>query len=604
MIALDTELYYPESLTALANIPGITTESRLAQDWLKVVQEVACVGIWDMRLGQPAAKCTESNLRLYGLPPGTTMPPEKEWLALIHPDDRIRVCRELDSAASGTADYQTEFRVMWPDGTVHWLAGKCMGVYSSAGKVTRLVGVNYDITPLKEAEQASQRAAEELRYQALHDLLTGLPNRRFFDEQLKQAITNASLSVQTLAVMYVDLDGFKVVNDSLGHAIGDELLQAVSNRLSDCMGASGILARSGGDEFTLILAGGTGRHSAEEAAKQILTALQRRFQVAGQALYITASIGISMFPDDGCDAGSLQQNADVAMYHSKRSTKNTFQFFTPGMLLSFRERLLLETALRKAQEECQLSIHYQPIFGFCDGEAGVEKAGCEALLRWRHPEMGQISPARFIPIAEETGMIIPIGRWVLEQVCRQIRHWSASDCSPGRVYVNVSSLQFSSMDFVGMVAGILAAAGVEGTSVGIEITESVLMSDFEDCSDKIRGLQALGILISIDDFGAGYSSLGSLQRIPIDVLKIDGSFVRAIGVKPTAASLIGGIVSLAHGLNMRVIAECVETEEQLAVMRRAGCDEVQGYLLGRPAEATNCLPAYTPPRSPIEHLLP
>lgn len=389
--------------------------------------------------------------------------------------------------------------------------------------------------------------------------------------------------------MYIDLDGFKVVNDTLGHAQGDELLRTVSSRLTSCISASDTLARTGGDEFTVILTALAERRSAESVAKQILQSLQTRFWIAGHALYIGASIGISVFPDDGTDSGSLQQKADVAMYRSKRSTKNAFQFFTPGMIEPLRERLFLETALRGAQERSELSVHYQPIFGVGGGGSELVPTGCEALLRWHNVELGQVSPSRFIAIAEEIGMIVPLGTWVLEQVCRQIRQWSDAACMRGRVYVNVSGLQFASTDFVEIVAGILKSTGVQGSSLGIEITETVLMSEFEACSQKVRDLQTLGVSISIDDFGTGYSCLGSLQQIPIDVLKIDGSFVREAGIKPTATALLGGIVSLAHSLHMRVIAECIETEQQLAAVRNAGCDEVQGYLLARPSAPTDTL---------------
>ena len=582
MNALQTETEPLTSLAALARV--VDNPDGLAADWLQVVQEVAGIGVWDWRIDQADAVCTESNLLLYGLPLGTVMPPHDQWLALIHAEDRARVASELALAASGNSGFQTEFRVTWPDGTEHWLAGKCRTICDRTGKPVRLIGVNYDITPLKEAEQASRRTAEEQIHQARHDPLTGLPNRRFFDEQLTRAIIDAAQSNQMLAVMYIDLDGFKVVNDSLGHSVGDELLHAVSGRLRECISPADILARTGGDEFTVVLTGIPDRRSAEVVAKKILAALEGRCYIARHNFYVTASVGISIFPDDGPDAGALQQNADVAMYHSKRAKKNGFQFFDPCMIEQLRERLRLETGLRGAQERGELSIQYQPLFGFDGAHPGAIPAGHEALLRWRHPELGPISPARFIPIAEDTGMIVPIGMWVLEQVCRQIRLWSDTNSFHGRVHVNVSGAQFASPDFAEMVARILESAGVPGTSLGIEITESLLMSDIEGCSRRIRKLQALGISISIDDFGTGYSCLGYLQHIPIDALKIDRSFAVEIGISTTAIPLIEGIVALAHSLRMRVIAEGIETEHQLAVVRRAGCDEVQGFLLGRPSD--------------------
>jgi diguanylate cyclase (GGDEF)-like protein len=562
-----------------------SSESHLAEDWVRIVQEMAGIGVWDWRIDQGTAKCTESNTLLYGLPPATVMPPQGQWEKLIHPDDRQRVLDELESAALGLSEFETEFRVIWPDGSMHWLAGKGRTIRDSSGKHIRLVGVNYDISRLKQAEQASKDAAEERAYQAHHDLLTGLPNRRFLDERLTEVVAEARDSGQMIAVLYIDLDGFKVVNDSLGHAIGDELLRAVSTRLLGCVSESDTIARTGGDEFMMILADISGRRAAESTANALLGALQAPFQVAGHNLYITASVGISIYPDDGVEAGVLQQNADIAMYRTKHCAKNGFQFFTPGMIEPMRERLALETSLRGAIARGELLIHYQPLFGIDRGNCGAVPAGFEALLRWHHPEFGFVPPATFIPIAEETGMIVSIGNWVLMNVCQQIRTWQDEGFPPLPVNVNVSGLQFGMPDFVEVVARALESTGLRGECLGIEITESVLMGDFEVCSRKIRDLQSLGISISIDDFGAGYSSLGYLQRMPINALKIDGSFVREIGVKPTATALIEAIVGLAHSLNMRVIAECVETEQQLEAILSAGCDEAQGFLLGRPAAA-------------------
>src|SRR6266849_5423914 len=384
-----------------------------AEDWLSVVQDIAGVGIWDWRIDQPAATCTESNTVLYGLAPSTAMPPREQWEALIHPDDRRRVSEELASAARGLSQFHTEFRVIWPDGTMRWLAGKCRSFCDEAGKTVRLIGVNYDISPLKEAEQASKDAAEERSHQARHDSLTGLPNRRFLEEHLKQTVWQAAHNGQMIAVLYIDLDGFKFINDSMGHAIGDELLRAVSDRLRSCVPESGLIARMGGDEFTMVLCGISVRQSAESAAGCMLAALQEPFRIADHDLYVTASVGISIYPDDGSDAGILQQNADIAMYQTNNSAKNGFQFFRPGMIGPMRERLELENSLRGAIERAELVIHYQPLYGIGEVNGADAPAEFEALLRWTHSELGPVSPATFIPIAEETGMIIPIGSWVL-----------------------------------------------------------------------------------------------------------------------------------------------------------------------------------------------
>jgi diguanylate cyclase (GGDEF)-like protein len=556
-----------------------------AEDWLSIVQDIAGVGIWDWRIDQPAAQCTESNPVLYGLPPSTVMPPKEQWEAMIHPDDRRKVSEALASAIVGLCQFQTEFRVIWPDGTLHWLAGKGRSFCDESGKTVRLVGVNYDISRVKQAEQASKEAADERAHQARHDLLTGLPNRRFLEEHLKQVVRRAAYSGEMIAVLYIDLDGFKVVNDSMGHAIGDELLRAVSDRLHRCVPKSGLIARMGGDEFTMVLSGTNVRQAAESAATCLLATLKESFRIADHDLYVTASVGISIYPDDGLEAGILQQNADIAMYRTKNTAKNGFQFFAHGMVEPMRERLELQNALRGALERNELVIHYQPLYGIGEVNGADASAEFEALLRWTHAELGPVSPATFIPIAEETGMIIPIGTWVLGAVCRQIRQWYDTGLRQMKVHVNVSGMQFAMPDFVDIVQRALESTGVRGESLGIEITESVLMNDFDVCSRKIRDLQEIGVSISIDDFGTGYSSLGYLHRMPINALKIDGSFVREIGIKPTATALIEAIVALAHSLNMRVVAECVETELQLEAVLRAGCDKAQGFLLGRPAAA-------------------
>jgi diguanylate cyclase (GGDEF)-like protein len=556
-----------------------------AEDWLSIVQDIADIGIWDWHIDEPRAICTESNPVLYGLPPSTVMPSRGQWEAMIHPDDRRKVSEALASAIVGLCQFQTEFRVIWPDGSMHWLAGKGRSFCDASGKTVRLVGVNYDISRLKQAEQSSKEAAEERTHQARHDLLTGLPNRRFLEEHLRHAVERAAHIGQMIAVLYIDLDGFKVVNDSMGHAIGDELLRAVSERLSSCVPASGMIARMGGDEFTMVLSGTEVRQSAESAARSLLAALQEPFRIADHDLYVTASVGISVYPDDGSEAGVLQQNADIAMYRTKNSAKNGFQFFAHGMVEPMRARLELQNALRGSLERDELVIHYQPLYGIGEDNGAEAAAEFEALLRWTHAELGPVSPATFIPIAEETGMIIHIGTWVLGAVCRQIRQWYDAGFPQMKVNVNVSGMQFAMPDFVDIVERALKSNGVRGESLGIEITESVLMNDFDVCSRKIRDLQALGVSISIDDFGTGYSSLGYLHRMPINALKIDGSFVREIGIKPTATALIEAIVALAHSLNMRVVAECVETEQQLEAVLRAGCDKAQGFLLGRPAAA-------------------
>lgn len=428
-----------------------------------------------------------------------------------------------------------------------------------------------DITERKHAEM-------ELSRQALHDALTGLPNRRYLEQCLNAAIERARPEKQVVGVVYLDLDGFKLVNDTLGHAVGDQLLKKVAARLRESLRDSDMLFRMGGDEFALVLSDLSDRSSVALIAHKLLANLHETFTVESNDLTVTASVGVSLFPDDGETDGELLQNADAAMYESKRQGKNRVQFFTVQMAEKTRERLDLENHLRRALSRNELSLHYQPEFCML--------SGCivrhEALLRWNHPTLGSIPPAKFIPIAEETTLILPIGTWVLEEACRRALEWQTDSEGVG-VAVNVSLLQFERSDFVLTVTGILQSTGLPPHLLDLELTESVVISDVEDTAEKITQLRALGVSVSIDDFGTGYSSLSYLQQLPINTLKIDRSFIRELATDPNAASLTGALISMAHSLSMKVVVEGIETLSQLEALRHLGCDVGQGFFLGRPA---------------------
>ncbi len=425
-----------------------------------------------------------------------------------------------------------------------------------------------------------RQLTDELAYQALHDALTGLPNRSLLERRLDQTLAEARRHNWQLAVLFIDLDRFKQINDTLGHALGDQVLQRVARRLEGCLRKSDCLARMGGDEFTVLLAELADSRDALRVAEKLLASFGEPFHIEGRDLFLTCSIGISLYPRDGKDAVTLQRKADTAMYRAKNRGKNSCEFFAPEFGVAVLERLEIENSLRRALDNQELYLYYQPQM-----DAGGKLAGFEALLAWNHPKLGLTSPAQFIPVAEESGMIVPIGSWVLAEACRQGAVWQHSGCPRARVAVNVSATQFSRMDFTQTVTEALSASGLDPSLLELELTEGVVVRDLEGSIRQMERLRALGVGISLDDFGTGYSSLSYLRRLPIDALKIDQSFLQEIDREPNTISLVKAIITLAHGLRLNVVAEGVENQAQLKALRNAGCDLFQGYLLGEPVPA-------------------
>jgi diguanylate cyclase (GGDEF)-like protein/PAS domain S-box-containing protein len=423
-----------------------------------------------------------------------------------------------------------------------------------------------------------KQTEETIRALAYHDPLTSLPNRLLFHDRLSQAIERARRNQQALAVMIVDLDRFKLINDSLGLASGDRVLRAVGTRLAHSVRRSDTVARLGGDDFLLLLPGVEGAESAAKVAQKLLDALSPLLAVDGQELHLSASIGIALYPHDGTDPETLIRNADTALYRAKERSRGNYQFYTTDMNATAFERLILETRLRRAVERGELALHYQPQVRLDSGAV----VGIEALLRWRHPDVGLISPAEFIPLAEETGLILPIGRWVLRTACAQVRHWQERGFPGLRLAVNLSGRQFQQADLVQVVGSVLEETGLAARDLELELTESSIMQDAEATVAKCEALDRLGIHLSVDDFGTGYSSLAYLKRFPIKTLKIDQSFIHDVTTDPNDAAIAQAIMALAATLGLRVIAEGVETEPQLAWLRRFRCDEMQGYLFSRP----------------------
>jgi diguanylate cyclase len=451
-----------------------------------------------------------------------------------------------------------------------------------------------------------EKANAKLEHAATHDALTGLPNRVLLADRLAQATAQSERYARGFAVLVVDLDRFKAINDSLGHNAGDNMLKEVAIRLSKLLRKADTLARLGGDEFVLVLNEIAGPRDAESVASKVLASLANPVVLSGIDVQITASIGISVFPDDGVDADALLQNADAAMYHAKKNGRSAFQFFAPVMNVFARERLELESGLRRALVQGEFELHYQPKVVVSNGR--IDSA--EALIRWRHPKKGLVAPSGFIPIAEETGLIVPIGDWVLHEACRQARAWQAEGKTPLRIAVNLSAQQFKQKNLVATVRDALKAADLDPAYLELELTESAVMQDAESSIQVLRQLSGLGVRISVDDFGTGYSSLSYLRRLPLDKLKIDRSFIREVAASRDDAEIVRAIVSLAHSLHLKVIAEGVETQDQLEFLRELGCDQYQGFHCSPPVPAdefevmmanapvampdtTNGLPAFT-----------
>jgi diguanylate cyclase len=416
---------------------------------------------------------------------------------------------------------------------------------------------------------------------AQHDVLTGLPNRRLLNERLTQAITLARRRGTSLAVLFLDLDRFKHVNDSLGHEVGDKLLQSVSQRLQAAVRTSDTISRQGGDEFVLLLSEVAHGSDAAYTAQKMIAALGAPHAIDNQDLHITASIGVSLYPDDGEDAETLLKNADTAMYHAKERGPNSFQFFKPDMNIRAVERQRIEADLRRALTRNEFVLHYQPKMNLLTGDM----TGAEALIRWMHPDRGLVRPMQFVPIAEDSGFIVPMGRWVLGEACRQTRSWLDAGLPPTPVSVNISALEFRDKDFLGNVVEVLELNRLDPHFLELELTESVLMQHAKSTAAMLKSLKEIGVQIAIDDFGTGYSSLSYLRQFPIDVLKIDQSFVHEITAHPDRTPIVSAVISMGKGLNHRVIAEGVETRSQLAFLQASGCGEGQGHYFSQPVAA-------------------
>jgi diguanylate cyclase (GGDEF)-like protein len=430
----------------------------------------------------------------------------------------------------------------------------------------------------KSLEEKAREMALQITHTANHDFLTDLPNRVLLNDRIDFAIALAARHRTRLAVLFLDLDGFKHVNDSLGHSTGDKLLQSIAGRLVECVRAADTVSRQGGDEFVILLSEVERAEDAAVTATRILQAVAEPHDVDNHDLHVTASVGVSIYPEDGTDAESLIRNADTAMYQAKDMGRQTYRFFKPIMNARAVERQSIEADLRRALERQELVLHYQPKIDLTTGAI----IGAEALIRWRHPTRGLVSPAQFIPVAEDCGLILPIGNWVLGEACRQAQRWAAAGLSLGTMAVNVSAMQFWQDNFVESVFDVLRDTGLDPGLLDLELTESVLMTRGGPTASILQAFRKKGVQIAIDDFGTGYSSLSYLQQFPVDSLKIDQSFIRQISKLGEETTLVTAIINMAHALKLRVVAEGVETKAEMKFLKHRRCDEAQGFYFSRP----------------------
>ena len=525
---------------------------------------------------------TFSNIvaeKLLGVSPGKLEgPPLAEILRMIDASRHgagVQASDGSEDSLNLPADYtltRSDGRSIAIEGSVAPICGRN---WVEAGKVI----VFRDVS-------AARAIAHETKHAAHHDTLTGLPNRLLLSDRIEQAIAGAPRNRKSVAVLFVDLDGFKRINDSLGHAIGDKLLISVSRRLVACVRASDTVSRQGGDEFVVLLTEMGEPADAGVTARRFLHALEETHVIEGHNLHIAASIGVSVYPDDGLDAATLIKAADTAMYKAKASGAHGFQFFEATMEAGAVERQYIEESLRRAIENREFVLHYQPKINIRSGAI----TGAEALIRWTHPERGSMAPASFIPVAENCGLICTLGSWALREACEQGRRWMDAGLPPITLAVNVSPIELCKTDFLDAVIGILDDTGFDPKYLELEVTEGVLMKRAVSTDATLKALKETGLRLAIDDFGTGYSSLSYLTKFPIDTIKIDQSFVRQISTDPTETAIVTAVISMAHSLNLIVVAEGVETRDEFDFLSNLGCDEAQGYYFSRPVAAASFAP--------------
>jgi diguanylate cyclase (GGDEF)-like protein/PAS domain S-box-containing protein len=509
---------------------------------------------------------------------GELVQPGKAYFDIVHEDDREHARSAFRQLGGDGPHTRLQYRVPVPGRGMRYLESEASLIHDASGKVEQVVMVSRDITERKEMEAY-------ILHQSFHDALTGLPNRLLLEDRMKQATACLGRQKAPVAVLFIDLDSFKDINDTLGHAAGDRLLQEVAERLGKCVREGDTVARLSGDEFVVLLAGMREVEDAALVAEKIVWTVSEPCQIAGKELRVSPSIGIAVFPDDGQNMDELLRNADTAMYHAKQEGRGRFSFFTQQMNEVASRRLAVGGALQRAIQNGEFVLHYQPKVSACDGDI----CGFEALIRWPQANGEWVPPGQFIPIAEETGRIETIGKWALREAASQIQRWCAEGLGACAIAVNVSARQFRQDNVARSIESVLLETGIPPGMLEAELTESAVMTDPAKAIQALHQIRGLGVSISIDDFGTGYSSLAYLKRFPLDKLKIDAAFVRDIATDPDDAAIVQAIIKLAHSLNLTVIAEGVETVRQMAFLIEHGCDQMQGNYFSKPVPIEEAL---------------
>jgi diguanylate cyclase (GGDEF)-like protein len=547
---------------------------------LSNAQRIGEMGDWEWSLRDDRVNPSAQAWRIFGHEGPLSGAPGETFFATLHGDDRDRWRQAIERVTANAQGFAIDLRIGRPGGDVRHVHQQVEVIECSAdGRAARLAGAVHDITRRKDAE-------EQIRRLAYYDPLTGLPNRLLFTEQLTRALSQAERHRRRIAIMFVDLDNFKRVNDTLGHRAGDQLLREASARLSTVLRAhdsitrrapesgDNSIARLGGDEFIVLLTDVAQAQDAAGAARRIVETLAEPFTIEGTEIFCGGSVGVSIYPEDGGDVDVLLMNADTAMYRAKARGRGAYQLYDKAMNERALDYLRMETRLRRAIERNEFALHYQPRIDVASGRI----VGAEGLIRWQHPERGLLQPAEFIPLVEQAGLVISIGEWAIETACRQAARWQRMGVRPVPVAVNLASTHLREKGLPALVARTLQKHGVPARCLEIEVTESILLADPELAVRIAQELKDMGVQLSIDDFGTGYSSMGYLKRLPLAALKIDRSFVRDIDTDPDDEAIVGAIIALARSLKLKVVAEGVETQAQLALLQAMRCDEYQGFL--------------------------
>jgi diguanylate cyclase (GGDEF)-like protein len=538
---------------------------------LKEAQRIARIGSWERDLRTNHLWWSDECFLLFGFEPSTTQPTYALFLQQVHPEDRELINQAFADSFADGSPFALDFRVVLPRGNLRYYHMQGRMFFEGRHEPVRTSGTIQDVTQIKLAEQRFNQLAH-------HDALTGLPNRLSLLSRLEQALPEADRYRWMTAVIFIDLDRFKVINDTLGHPVGDQLLVEVARRLTASVRASDTVARLGGDEFVVVLPDSGGLAEVAQVARKILDAFVPTIGIGPHELHTSPSLGIAVYPADGADPESLMKHADTAMYHAKSAGRNTFQFYAEEMNQASMVRMNLEHSLRQAVARGEFALHYQPQVDALSKRI----IGVEALIRWETKEFGFVPPNVFIPVAEESGLISGIGNWVLREACRQMQIWRLQGLQDICVAVNVSARQLRQRGFVETVQEALADSGMPAHLLELEITESVLMERPQESVVTLNRLRDMGVSLAIDDFGTGYSSLTYLKLLPIHNLKIDRSFVADLGHDMNDRAIAFATIALAHTMGLKVVAEGVETEEQFLLLQGNGCNSVQGYLFSRP----------------------